>query len=163
TPLRHRPGPPALRPHRRRPEMIDQALAGYGQVGNDMYARMDPSYPEDFPQREQDIEEARRLLSEAGYEDDLEVELVTSDINAGVVAAAEVFQEQAREAGVTVNLRRVNPSDYWNEEEGFPYAFGQDFWAARNYITQTAQGSIVGAPYNETMWGEHEEWLGHLE
>lgn len=146
-----------------RQEMIDQALAGYGQVGNDMYARMDPSYPEDFPQREQDIEEARRLLSEAGYEDDLEVELVTSDINAGVVAAAEVFQEQAREAGVTVNLRRVNPSDYWNEEEGFPYAFGQDFWAARNYITQTAQGSIVGAPYNETMWGEHEEWLGHLE
>ena len=80
-----------------------------------------------------------------------------------MVAAAEVFQEQAREAGVTVNLRRVNPSDYWNEEEGFPYAFGQDFWAARNYITQTAQGSIVGAPYNETMWGEHEEWLGHLE
>ncbi|MFL1378742.1 MULTISPECIES: ABC transporter substrate-binding protein [unclassified Nocardiopsis] len=146
-----------------RQEMIDQALAGYGQVGNDMYARMDPSYPEDLPQREQDIEEAKRLLAEAGHEDGLEVELVTSDISAGVVAAAEVFQEQAREAGVTVNLRRVNPSEYWNEEEGFPYAFGQDFWSARNYITQTAQGSVVGAPYNETMWGEHEEWLGFLE
>ncbi|MGW5878911.1 ABC transporter substrate-binding protein [Nocardiopsis terrae] len=146
-----------------RQEMIDQALAGYGQIGNDMYARMDPSYPEDFDQREQDIDEAKRLLAEAGHEDGLEVELVTSDINAGVVAAAEVFQEQAREAGVTVNLRRVNPSDYWSPEEGFPYAFGQDFWSARNYITQTAQGSIVGAPYNETMWGEHEEWLGYLE
>lgn len=146
-----------------RQEMIDQALAGYGQLGNDMYARMDPSYPEDVPQREQDIAEAKRLLAEAGHEDGLEVELVTSDISAGVVAAAEVFQEQAREAGVTVNLRRVNPSDYWNPEEGFPYAFGQDFWSARNYITQTAQGSVVGAPYNETMWGEHEEWLEHLE
>lgn len=146
-----------------RQEMIDQALAGYGQVGNDMYARMDPSYPEDFPQREQDIEEAKRLLSEAGYEDGLDVELVTSDISAGVVAAAEVFQEQAREAGVNVTLRRVNPSDYWNPEEGFPYPFGQDFWSARNYITQTAQGSVVGAPYNETMWGEHEEWLEYLK
>ncbi|MFD6952491.1 peptide ABC transporter substrate-binding protein [Nocardiopsis sp. TSRI0078] len=146
-----------------RQEMVDQALAGYGQVGNDMYARMDPSYPEDFEQREQDIDEAKRLLAEAGHEDGLEVELVTSDISAGTVAAAEVFQEQAREAGVTVNLRRVNPSDYWNEEEGFPYAFGQDFWSARNYITQAAQGSVVGAPYNETMWGEDEEWLGHLE
>ncbi|MFD6097132.1 ABC transporter substrate-binding protein [Nocardiopsis flavescens] len=146
-----------------RQEMIDQALAGYGQVGNDMYARMDPSYPEDLPQREQDIAEAKRLLAEAGHGDGLEVELVTSDISAGVVAAAEVFQEQAREAGVTVNLRRVNPSEYWNEEEGFPYPFGQDFWSARPYITQAAQGSVVGAPYNETMWGEHEEWLGHLE
>ncbi|WP_017584961.1 ABC transporter substrate-binding protein [Nocardiopsis ganjiahuensis] len=146
-----------------RQEMIDQALAGYGQIGNDMYARMDPSYPEDFDQREQDIDEAKRLLAEAGHEDGLEIELVTSDISAGVVAAAEVFQEQAREAGVTVNLRRVNPSDYWNPEEGFPYAFGQDFWSARNYITQTAQGSVVGAPYNETMWGEHEEWLEYLE
>ncbi|WP_369974501.1 ABC transporter substrate-binding protein [Nocardiopsis sp. FIRDI 009] len=142
-----------------RQQMVDQALAGYGQIGNDMYARMDPSYPEDFPQREQDLEEARRLLAEAGYEDGLEVELVTGDINAGIVAAAEVFQEQAREAGVTVNLRRVNASDYWNEEEGFPYTFGQDYWSARNYLTQTSQGSIVGAPYNETMWGEDEEWV----
>ncbi|GAA1458623.1 ABC transporter substrate-binding protein [Nocardiopsis exhalans] len=146
-----------------RQEMIDQALAGYGQIGNDMYARMDPSYPEDFEQRDQDIDEAKRLLAAAGYEDGLEVELVTADINAGVIAAAEVFQEQAREAGVTVNLRRVNSSDYWNPEEGFPYPFGQDFWSARGYITQTAQGSIVGAPYNETMWGEHEEWLEYLE
>lgn len=146
-----------------RQEMIDQALAGYGQVGNDMYSRMDPAYPEDFPQREQDIEKAKELLADAGHEDGLEVELVTGDISAGAVASAEVFQEQASEAGVTVNLRRVNASDYWNEDEGFPYAFGQDFWSARHYITQTAQGSVVGAPYNETMWGEHEEWLEHLE
>ncbi|MFE3459723.1 ABC transporter substrate-binding protein [Nocardiopsis aegyptia] len=142
-----------------RQQMIDQALSGYGQIGNDMYARMDPSYPEDFEQRDQDLDEARRLLDEAGHGDGLEVELVTSDISAGVVAAAEVFKEQATEAGVTVTLRRVNPSDYWNPEEGFPYAFGQDFWSARNYITQTAQGSVVGAPYNETMWGEDEEWV----
>ncbi|MFI6574278.1 ABC transporter substrate-binding protein [Nocardiopsis sp. NPDC050513] len=146
-----------------RQQMVDQALAGYGQIGNDMYARMDPSYPEDFDQRDQDLAEARRLLAEAGHEDGLEVELVTGDISAGVVAAAEVFQEQAREAGVTVNLRRVNASDYWNPEEGFPYAFGQDFWSARNYITQTAQGSVVGAPYNETMWGEDEEWVELVE
>ncbi|AFR10107.1 MULTISPECIES: ABC transporter substrate-binding protein [Nocardiopsis] len=146
-----------------RQQMVDQALAGYGQIGNDMYARMDPSYPEDFDQREQDIAEAKRLLADAGHENGLDVELVTSDISAGVVAAAEVFQEQAREAGVNVTLRRVNPSDYWNPEEGFPYPFGQDFWSARNYITQTTQGSVVGAPYNETMWGEHEEWLEYLE
>src|SRR5699024_6259044 len=104
----------------------------------------------------------RRLLSEAGYEDDLEVELVTSDINAGVVAAAEVFEEQAREAGVTVNLRRVNPSDYWNEEEGVPYACGQARAAARNYSPRAAQGSSAGPPYDRGRAGAHEEGLGYL-
>lgn len=141
-----------------REEMIEQALSGYGSVGNDMYGRMDASYPEDFPQREQDIEEAKRLLAEAGHEDGLEVELVTADLSAGIIASAEVFQEQAKEAGVTVNIRRINSDDYWGED--FPYTFGQDYWSARGYITQTAQGSVVGAPYNETMWGEDEEWAG---
>ena len=46
-----------------RPGMIEQVFSGHGQLGNDMFAPMDPSYPDDLPQREQDIEEAKRLLA----------------------------------------------------------------------------------------------------
>lgn len=140
-----------------RQKMIDQALNGHGLVGNDVYGRFDPFYDEDLPQREQDIEEARKLLKEAGYEDDLEVELVTGPINAGAEAAAQVFKEQAKEAGVTVKLKRVTSEEFYGDNY-LEWTFAQDFWSARHYLSQTAQGSYPGAPFNETHW-EDEEWI----
>ena len=58
-----------------RQQMIDQALAGYGWLGNDMYGQFDPGYPKDLPQREQDIEQAKSLLKQAGYDNDLTVDV----------------------------------------------------------------------------------------
>ncbi|GAA3748855.1 peptide/nickel transport system substrate-binding protein [Spinactinospora alkalitolerans] len=140
-----------------RQQMIDQALSGYGSIGNDLYARFDPAYADDLPQREQDIEEAKRLLAEAGHGDGLEVELVTGPINAGVVEAAQVFAEQAKAAGVTVNLRRVTSEEFYGDNY-LKWDFAQDFWGTRNYVSQAAQGSLPDAPFNETHWAD-EEWI----
>ncbi|MDA2806343.1 ABC transporter substrate-binding protein [Nocardiopsis suaedae] len=137
--------------------MIDQALNGHGLIGNDVYGRFDPFYDEELPQREQDIKQARKLLKEAGYEDDLEVELVTGPINAGAEAAAQVFKEQAKQAGVTVKLKRVTSEEFYGDNY-LKWTFAQDFWSARHYLSQTAQGSYPGAPFNETHW-EDEEWI----
>ena len=49
-----------------RQQMIDQTLSGYGSLGNDMYAPFDVAYASDLPQREQDIDQAKSLLAEAG-------------------------------------------------------------------------------------------------
>ncbi len=49
-----------------RQQMIDQTLSGYGSLGNDMYAPLDVAYASDLPQREQDIDQAKSLLAEAG-------------------------------------------------------------------------------------------------
>src|SRR5690625_6683595 len=72
-----------------REQMVNQALAGYGTVANDMYGRFDPAYDEDAlpKQRTQDIAEAKRLLKEAGHGDGLEVTLVTGPISTGAEAA----------------------------------------------------------------------------
>ena len=68
-----------------RQQMIDQALSGFGVLGNDLYAPFDPAYAKDLPQREQDIDQAKSLLKQAGQEG-LEVELFTGDdIGAGAV------------------------------------------------------------------------------
>ncbi|PSK89155.1 peptide/nickel transport system substrate-binding protein [Murinocardiopsis flavida] len=138
-----------------RQQMVDQALSGYGTVANDIYGRYDPAYADDLPQREQDIAKAKELLADAGHGDGLEVELVTAEINAGVVEAAEVFAEQAKEAGVTVKLNRVN--DFFAEGQYLEYTFSQDFWAARNYLSQAAQCAFENSPFNETHWAD-EEW-----
>jgi peptide/nickel transport system substrate-binding protein len=145
-----------------RQQMIDQAYGGFGTLGNDMYAPFDPGTP-DLPQREQDIEQAKALLSQAGYGDGLTVELVTSSgaLGADEVAAAQVFAEQAKAAGVTVNVKKVDAGVFYGEDY-LSWPFAQDFWYTRNYLAQAGQGTMPGAPYNETHW-EHPEWLAIVE
>ena len=92
-----------------RQAMIDQTLSGYGSLGNDMYAPLDENYADDLPQREQDIDQAKSLLQQAGAEG-LQVELFTGDdIGSVAVPAANLFAEQAREAGVDVKVTKKTP------------------------------------------------------
>jgi peptide/nickel transport system substrate-binding protein len=140
-----------------RQQMIDQAYNGFGTIGNDMYAPFDPGTP-DLPQRMQDYEKAKSLLAEAGYSD-LTVELVTSAgaLGADEVAAAQVFAEQAKAAGVTVNVKKTDSGVFYGEDY-LSWPFAQDFWYTRNYLAQAGQCTMPGAPYNETHW-ENAEWL----
>ena len=141
-----------------RQQMIDHAYNGFGTPANDMYGRFDPGTP-DLPQREQDIEQARSLLKQAGYDNNLTVELVTSGeaLGADEVAAAQVFAEQAKEAGVTVTIKKTDSATFYGKDY-LSWPFAQDFWSTRGYLEQAGQGTMPGAPYNETHW-KHDEWL----
>ena len=138
-----------------RQQMIDQALGGFGWLGNDMYAPYDPGYPTDLPQRTPDIEQAISLLKQAGYDNDLTVQFITSEaIGAGHVPAAQVFAEQAKAAGVTVNVKKVDPNAFW---DGYgTYVFSQDYWGTRNFLAQTTLSTQPNAPYNESHWKDAE-------
>jgi peptide/nickel transport system substrate-binding protein len=141
-----------------RQQMIDQAYSGFGAVGNDMYAPFDPGTP-DLPQRMQDIEQAKSLLKAAGYDNNLTVELVTSAgaLGADEVAAAQVFAEQAKAAGVTVKVKKTDSGVFYGDEY-LSWPFAQDFWYTRNYLSQAGQATMPGAPYNETHW-KNDKWL----
>jgi len=135
-----------------RDQMVRQVLGGHGVVGNDLYARFDPCYAKDLPQRKQDLAKARELLRQAGKEN-LTVELVTASVAAGLVEAAQVFATQAKAAGVTVNVRKVDSGEFYGDNY-LKWDFAQDFWFTRSYLPQTAQGSVPSAPYNETHWAD---------
>ena len=50
-----------------RDAMVEQVLAGYGRVANDLYAPLDAAYiGDELPQRAQDLDAAKALLAEAG-------------------------------------------------------------------------------------------------
>ncbi|NYE01324.1 peptide/nickel transport system substrate-binding protein [Kineosphaera limosa] len=138
-----------------RQQMIDQALNGYGTLGNDLYAPFDPGYAHDLPQRTRDVDQARSLLRAAGHEN-LQVELTTSSgIGGGAVESANLFVEQARGAGVQVRLSRVDPNTFYGDQY-LSWVFAQDFWNTRNYLPQTANSSLPTAPYNETHFDDPE-------
>jgi peptide/nickel transport system substrate-binding protein len=135
-----------------REQMVAQVLSGFGTVANDLYARYDPVYAKDLPQRKQDLEQAKALLKQAGQEN-LTVELVTAPVFQGIVEAAQVFAEQAKGAGVTVKVRRVDSGTFYGDNY-LKWPFAQDFWASRVYLAQVAQGDLPNSPFNETHWGE---------
>ena len=132
-----------------RQQLIDQALSGFGAVGNDTFSQWDPCYDPSL-HRSQDLEQAKSLLKQAGHEG-LTVELVTSDFAAGVVQAAQVFAQQAIGAGIKVMVRQVPVGTFYGPSY-LQWPFAQDFWAYSPFLSQVAQGMLVNSPYNETHW-----------
>ncbi|MFG3050097.1 ABC transporter substrate-binding protein [Kitasatospora sp. NPDC048239] len=97
-----------------RRELVDGALSGAGEIGNDVFGKGAQYYPADLPQRTQDLDRARALLREAGAEG-LKVTLDTSPVAAGFVEAAGILREQAARAGVTVEVRVGSKDTYWKD------------------------------------------------
>jgi len=128
--------------------MIEQLASGYGFIGNDLYAPFDEGYNSELPQREQDIDQAKSLLSQAGMEN-ASIDLHTTNGAAGMVDLATVFATQAREAGLTINVK--NDPNYYGDSY-LKLAFSVDFWGTRGYLNQVQQGSLPTSPFNETHW-----------
>jgi peptide/nickel transport system substrate-binding protein len=141
-----------------RNQIIEQAYSGVAWIGNDMYSPYDAGYPKELPQRVQDLEQARSLLKQAGYDNDLSVELATSDVvGAGAVSAAQVLAQQAKGAGVDIRVRKYDDSVFYGDQY-LSWTFSMDWWGMRNYLQQATLGSTPTAPYNETHW-RNAKWL----
>jgi peptide/nickel transport system substrate-binding protein len=128
--------------------MLQQVLSGHGRVANDLFSPFDPAYDTSLAQRHQDIPQAKALLKKAGKEN-LVVDLHTTDGAAGMVDSANVFANQAKAAGVTVNVH--NDPNYYGDQY-LKLAFSVDFWGTRNYLPQVANGCLPTSPYNECHW-----------
>src|SRR6185312_5255284 len=107
----------------------------------------DPAFNSDLPQREQDAGQAKSLLKQAGQEG-LQVQLFTGDdVPGNGPAAATLFVEQAKKAGVDVKVVKKSP---FYGDDYLSYPFAQDFWNTRNYLPQAAVCALKGGTYNET-------------
>lgn len=133
-----------------REEMVERVLSGHGTIGNDMYGLLDGSYPDDFPQRVQDIEAAKALLAEAG-QSDLSIELFAPDDTAGLPEYITAFASQAQEAGINVTATVLDGGTYWGDEY-LQRTFATSYWSTRPYLNQVGAGSLPTATYPETKW-----------
>jgi peptide/nickel transport system substrate-binding protein len=140
----------AMRLIANRPQMVAQALSGHGHIGNDLYAPFDEAYAKDLPQRHQDIDKAKSLLKAAG-KSDLTVDLQSTNGALGMNEGAQVFAQQAKAAGVTVNVKILDSGAFYSDQY-LKWPFSTDFWGSRNYLSQVAAGSLPTSPYNESHW-----------
>ena len=130
-----------------RQQLIDSALDGFATVAADVFSPFDPDY-KGFT-RQVDIPQAKHLLKQAGHEN-LSVQLVTSAVSTGTVAMATVLAQQAKAAGVTINVKNIPAADFFGSTY-LKSPFSQDFYNTSPYLAQVAQ-SFLGSnsPFNET-------------
>jgi peptide/nickel transport system substrate-binding protein len=135
-----------------RQALIDRALLGFGTVANDLPGKGLWNFAADLPPREQDIEQAKALLAQAGKEN-LEVTLHTSAIVPGFVQAATLFAEMAKDAGVTVNVKKEDPNAYFDTSKIYTKLdFAQSYWTYTSLGIWYEQALLSSGIWNETHW-----------
>ncbi len=131
--------------------IIDTVLLGNGVAGNDNpVAPNNPmAYRSDTIPR--DVEKAKALLVEAGYPDGLSIDLNTADAGPSYVMLAQVYQQMAADAGITVNIINNPAESYW-DVIWMKVPFFSSSWNGRSVPEALAYTFTTGAEYNEGRW-----------
>ncbi|MFI6317100.1 ABC transporter substrate-binding protein [Nonomuraea sp. NPDC050556] len=139
-----------------RRQLVDVALFGFGTVANDLFGKGLEFYADTIPQRTRDVRRARELLAQAGYADGLTVTLETAAAAPGMVEAATLFAQQAKDGGVTINVSQVDATSYFDPTlQYLRRPFAQTFWAGFANLGSFYQYAALPDGYgNETHWTE---------
>lgn len=136
-----------------RETLLASVLHGYGLVGNDHPIQPGSRFINAaLEQRTYDPDKSRFYLRKAGVES-LKVRLQASDAAyTGAVDASVLFKEQARQAGIDIDVVR-EPADGFFSNVWMKQPFTTSFW----YSSLTADrmfsiGYAKGAAWNETHW-----------
>ena len=98
-----------------REAIVQKVLRGHGALGNDHpIAPSNPYFSKEIPQRAYDPDKAKFHLKKAGAEG-LKVELSASDAAFnGAVDAVVLYSEQAKAAGIEIEVIREPNDGYWS-------------------------------------------------
>jgi peptide/nickel transport system substrate-binding protein len=133
-----------------RPTMVRGLLGGLADVANDH--PIAPIYPEkiEIPQRQANVQQAKQLLTAAGYPQGFTIDLYTHQY-LELPQFAALAQQMLTPAGIKVNLK-VEPTNlyynHWTE-----VSFGLTDWTSRPVAAQIlAQSFRSTAEWNAAHW-----------
>jgi len=102
-----------------------------------------------------DVEQAKKLLAEAGHPDGLTVQLDCKPDPAWELAAVQVMAEQWADAGIKVDINVMPSAQYWDVWDKTPFGFTG--WAHRPLgIMVLALAYRSGVPWNESAYSSKE-------
>jgi peptide/nickel transport system substrate-binding protein len=99
-----------------RDRVVQTAYQGYGETTSDVpVPSSDPFFPQEIGAREQNIEEAKRLLADAGHPDGIDVELITSQAYGAMVDLAVAYGQVVEPAGIRVEIKQWPADTFWDQ------------------------------------------------
>jgi peptide/nickel transport system substrate-binding protein len=135
-----------------RQEMVDKILRGYGSVGNDMpVTAAYPLFSDDIEQRAFDPDKAAFHYKKSGHSGS--VILRTSDVAfPGALDAAQLYQQSAAKAGITIEVKR-EPGDGYSSEVWNKQPFSMSYWTGRPTQDQVYSIAYLSkAEWNDTRF-----------
>ncbi|MGG7622053.1 glutathione ABC transporter substrate-binding protein [Bacillus coreaensis] len=95
-----------------RSSLIDGVYSGVGTLATSTLGKKVFGFSNDLPSYEYDLEEAKRLMKEAGYEDGLEITITTTETRERQ-NLAEVLQSQLKGIGIDVKINLMEAASYY--------------------------------------------------
>jgi peptide/nickel transport system substrate-binding protein len=137
-----------------RSQAVTDIFSGYATAGNDCCGATLQYWASDL-HMPHDPEQARHLLKAAGQENPV-LTLQTSPVLPGMVEMATFYAGQAAAAGLKVNVKNENTSEYYTPTDGYlTRPFSMDaFTNGVNSLPMFYLNSLLpGAPFSDTHWG----------
>lgn len=138
-----------------RSAILEATLGGMGWVGSD--TPISPAFGDfylDKPEPKRDVEKAKKLLAEAGYQKGLDITIHVMD-EAPVPDMATIWKEQLEEAGINLDIQIVPYDAYY--DKWLEYDFGITDWASRPYPQPYLDLAYTSkAVWNESHWSDDE-------
>lgn len=134
-------------------EAIIKAVSyGYGTIADSFISPSAPHYNTELPEIKRDIEKAKELLKEAGYENGMDLTVQIGSGSTGSLQQATLLKQQWAEIGVTLNIEQIDgatASANWsdlNYEVYFSYLTSD--------MTDTSELAELWCVYDSTQcWG----------
>jgi peptide/nickel transport system substrate-binding protein len=145
----------ALKLAANREQLLKAVLGGRGTLGNDSPVAPWVKFGLQVSQREQDIEQAKKLLAEAGHPDGIDLELYTSASGSGLVELATAYKAQAEPAGIRIKINQAPAEDYWSNI-WLKKPFIVTAWSGKSADAALSRPFLSDAEWNETHWKNKE-------
>ncbi|MFD4422157.1 ABC transporter substrate-binding protein [Agromyces sp. NPDC058484] len=138
-----------------RQQLVDVALLGFGEPGNDLVGPGLPFFDNTVPVPQQDVDEAKSLFKAAGLGKET-ITLHTADVGPGIVESAVLFAEQINKTGLLdVKIQKEEPGAFYDPSQ---------IWMKMNFtqsefapVRSLSQGySLRTFAFNETHWAGPE-------
>lgn len=136
-----------------REQILKTVYRGYGSVANDQPISPVYRFHADLPQRVYDPDKARFHAKQAGMPD-LKVGLSVSDALEFGPDMAQLYQDQAKRAGITIDLIREPADGYWDKVWLVKPFVGTYWWGRATADQMLTVGFVTGAPWNDAHWGD---------
>lgn len=130
-----------------RQRLVDSVAVGYGKPGNDLWGAQLPGYATDIPQRTRDLEQAKKLLAQAG-KPTVTATIYAAELAPGLVAGTRLLADQAKEAGFELTVQEMDPAQYyaqvqqWHTWPGVAFTMGLSFEQMADFLY------LPQAPFN---------------